>query len=81
MSPYEMVFNQKSRKPIMFTANAHKDTQRYCQLNKDSICYNLPFNAHDEDLFHHPQILKLDSDTYTEWILNKDKNIMKYTKN
>ena len=24
MSPYEMVFNQKPRKPIMFTANAHK---------------------------------------------------------
>ena len=26
MSPYEMVFNQKPRKPIMFTANAHKKT-------------------------------------------------------
>ena len=25
MSPYEMVFNQKPRKPIMFTANAHKN--------------------------------------------------------
>ena len=24
MSPYEIVFNQKPRKPIMFTANAHK---------------------------------------------------------
>ena len=24
MSPYEMVFNQKPRKPIMFTANSHK---------------------------------------------------------
>ena len=27
MSPYEMVFNQKPRKPIMFTANAHKKAQ------------------------------------------------------
>ena len=25
MSPYEMVFDQKPRKPIMFTANSHKN--------------------------------------------------------
>ena len=31
MSPYEMVFNQKPRKPIIFTANAHKNAQAYCQ--------------------------------------------------
>ena len=34
MSPYEMVFNQKPRKPIMFTANSHKNAQGYCQPNK-----------------------------------------------
>ena len=28
MSPYEMVFNQKPRKPIMFTANSHKKRTR-----------------------------------------------------
>ena len=38
MSPYEMVFKQKPRKPIMFTANSHKNAQGYCQPNKDSIC-------------------------------------------
>ena len=73
MSPYEMVFNQKPRKPIMFTANSHKNAQGYCQPNKDSICYNLPLHTHDEDHFHHPQILKLASGTHTEWILNRDK--------
>ena len=73
MSPYEMVFNQKPRKPIMFTANAHKNTQGYCQPNKDSICYNLPLHSHDEDHFHHPQNLKLASGTLTEWTLNRDK--------
>ena len=41
MSPYEMVLNQKPRKPIMFTANAHKNAQGYCQPNKDSICYSI----------------------------------------
>ena len=74
MSPYEMVFNQKTRKPIMFTANAHKKAQGYCQPNKDSICYNLPLHTHDEDHFYHPQILKLASGTHTEWTLNRDKN-------
>ena len=38
MSPYEMVFNQKPRKPIMFTANPHKNAQGFCQPNKDSDC-------------------------------------------
>ena len=73
MSPYEIVFNQKPRKPIMFTANAHKNAQGYCQPNKDSICYNLHLHTHDEDHFHHPQIPKLASGTHTEWILNRDK--------
>ena len=77
MSPFEMVFNQKPRKPIMFTANAHKIAQGYCQPNKDPICYNLPVHTHDEDHFHHPQFLKLASGTLTEWILNRDKNTMK----
>ena len=55
MSPYEMVFNQNPREPIMFTANAHKNAQGYCQPNKYSICYNQPLHTHDEDHFHHPQ--------------------------
>ena len=75
ISPNEMVFNQKPRQPIMFLANAHKKAQGYCQLNKDSICYNLPLHTHDEDHFHfhHPQILKLASGTDTEWTFNRDK--------
>ena len=73
MPPYELVFNQKPRKPTMFTANAHKNAQGHCKPNKDSICYNLPLHTHNEDHFHHPQILKLASSTHTEWILNRDK--------
>ena len=57
----------------MFTANAHNNAQGFCQPNKDSICYNLPLHTHDEDHFHHPQILKLASGAHTEWILNRDK--------
>ena len=68
-----MIFNQKPRKPIMFTANSHKNAQGHCQPKKDSVCYNLPLHTHDEDHFHHPQMLKLASGTHTEWILNRDK--------
>ena len=62
----------------MFTAIAHKIAQSYCQPKKDSICYNLPLNTHDEDHFHHPQILKLASGT---GFYKKIKNTMKSTKN
>ena len=66
LSPYEMVFNQKPRKPIMFTANSSKNAQGYCKPPKESICYNLPLHTHDEDHFHHPQILKLASGKHIE---------------
>ena len=57
----------------MFKANAHTNTQGYCQPNKDSICYYLPLHTHDEDHIHHPEILKLASGTHTKWILMTDK--------
>ena len=73
MSPDEIVFNKKRRKPIMLTANAHKNAQGYFQPNKDSKCYNLPLHTYDQDPFHQLQILKLASGTHTEWILNRDE--------
>ena len=72
-SPYKMVFNQKPRKPIMFTANAQKNAQGYCKPTKDSICYNLPLHTYNEYHFHHSQTLNLASGTHTEWILTRDK--------
>ena len=71
LSPYEIVFNQKPRKPIMFTANSSKNAQGFCQPTKKSI--NLSLHTHDEDPFPHPQILKSASGTHTEWILNREK--------
>ena len=65
-----MVFSQKPRDSIMLT---DKNTQGYCQPTKESVCYNLSLHMHDEDHIHHPQILKLDSRTHIEWILNRDK--------
>ena len=62
----------------MFTANAHKNAQGYSQTNKDSMCYNQPLYTDDEDHFHHPQILKLESDPHTNWILNRDKKTQEF---
>ena len=66
LSPYEMIFNQKPQKLIMFTSNSSKNTQGYCQPNKESICSNLPLHTHNEDQLEKPQILKLASSTHTE---------------
>ena len=38
LSPYEMVFNKKPCKPIMFTANSSKIAQGYFQPTENSIC-------------------------------------------
>ena len=73
LSPYEMVFNQKPRKPQMLTAHSSKNARIYCQPTKESICCNLPLHTHDEDHFHHPQVLKLASGTHSKRILNRDK--------
>ena len=68
-----MVFNQKPRKPKMFTANSSKNAQGYGQPTKESIYYQLPQQTHVKDHFHQPQILKLAFGTHTEWVLNIDK--------
>ena len=73
LSPYETVLNQKPRKPIIFIANFFLNAQDYCQPTKESMYYNLPIHTHDEDHFHHPQILKIASGTHTKWILNRNK--------
>ena len=43
-SPYEMLFNQKPRKPIMFTANAHKNAQGPCKPKIAKIQYAITYH-------------------------------------
>ena len=73
ISSYELVFNRKPRKSIMFTANSSINTLGCCQPTEGSIFCNLPQHIHDEDHFQHPQISNLVSGTHTEWNLNRDK--------
>ena len=43
-------------------------------VNQTKIQFGITYPyTHDEDHFHHPQILKLASGTHTKWILQKDK--------
>ena len=73
MSPYEMVVNQKSRKPIMFREiKMHK-----VFVNQTKIQYVSTYHCIRH---HHPQFLKLASSTHTEWILNRDKNTKTFIK-
>ena len=65
---------------MLFTASSSKNAQGYCQHTKDSICYNLPLHTHDEDQFHHPQILKLASGTHRMDFKQKQKHNEIYQK-
>ena len=56
-------------------AKSTKQAQGYCQPNKGSICYTITLHTHDEDLFYHPLILKLASETHTECILKSIKKL------
>ena len=75
-----MVFNQKPRKPIIFTAKSSKNTEGYCQPKKESTFYNLPFYTHNKDHFHRPRKLKFASGIQTKRNLNNDKHNEFYQK-
>ena len=66
-------FNSKTTKTNNFYSKPFKNAQSYCQPTKELMCNILPIHTHPEDLFRHPQTLKLASGTHTEWILNRDK--------
>ena len=73
ISPYEMVLNRKPRKTIMFTANSQKNTRLLPTYKRINLLLSIiTSHTHDEDHFHHPQILKLASGTHTECTLNRD---------
>ena len=62
-------FLTKSLENQLCSPQMHKDT-----ANQIKIQYAIIYHyTHDEDHFHHPQILKLASGTHNEWILNRDE--------
>ena len=73
MSPHEMVFNQKPRKPIMFTANSHKTHKVIVNQIKTQFVITYHYIHTMKIIIITHKILKLASGTHTEWILIRDK--------
>ena len=72
-SPYELVFGQKPKQPIMFHLSSTTDSSGNCKPSSESTCNSIPTHTHTDHLGHHPQIRKLQKGTYVHWFLNREK--------
>ena len=59
MSPYEVVFNQKPRKPTKIKLGTTTDEMGNCNPTEKSACNTQPAHTHLEKQFNHPKIAKL----------------------
>ena len=59
MSPYEVVFNQKPRKPTQVELGTTTDELGNCIPSDNSICKTQPTHTHLEQQFNHPKLVKL----------------------
>ena len=56
MSPYEVVFNQKPRKPTQVKLGTTTDELGNCNPSDQSICKTQPTHTHLEQQFNHPKL-------------------------
>ena len=73
LSPYEIVFGQNPKKPIMFNLSSTTDSLRNCTHTENSTRNSLPNHSHTDHLGHHPQIKKLQKGIFAHWFLNREK--------
>ena len=73
MSPYEVVFNQKPRKPTQVKLGTTTDELGNCNPSDKSICKTQPTHTHLEQQFNHPKLTKLQKRTFAKWFLDKEK--------
>ena len=66
LSPYELVFCQKPKKPIMFNLSSTTNSVGNCKPIENSPCKSLPNHTHTDHLGHHPQIKKLQKGTFAQ---------------
>ena len=59
LSPHELVFGQKPKKPIMFNLSCTTDNFGNCKPTDNSPRLFLAMHTHTDHLGHHPQIMKL----------------------
>ena len=72
LSPYELAFGQKPKKPIMFNLSSTTDILGNCKPPENSPCNSLPNHTHFDHLGHHPQF-KLQKGTFAHRFLNREK--------
>ena len=73
LSPDELVFRRKPKKPIMFSLSSTTGSLGNCKPTENSPCNSLPKHTHTDHLGHHPQIKKLQKGTFAHWFLNREK--------
>ena len=73
LSPYELVFGQKPKKPIMFNLSSTTDSLGNCKPTENSPCTSLSSQTYTDHLGHQPQIKKLPKGTFAHWFLNGEK--------
>ena len=70
LSPYELVFGQKSKKSIVFNLSSTRDSFGNCKLSPNSPCNSFPKHKH---LGLHPQMKKLQKRNSAHWFLNRER--------
>ena len=73
LSPYELVFGQKPKKPIMFKLSSTTDSLGNCKPTENLPYNSLPNHTHTDQLGHHPQIKKLQKGMFAHCFLNREK--------
>ena len=66
MSPYEVVFNQKPRKPTKIKLGTTTDEIGNCKPTETSASNTQPTHAHLEKQFNHPNTAKLKKGTFAK---------------
>ena len=74
MSPYEVVFNQKPRKPTKIKLGTTTDKMGNCNPTETSACNTQQAHSHLAKQFSHPKIAKLQKGTFAKWFLDKEKH-------
>ena len=80
MSPYEVVFNQKPRKPTKIKLRITTDEMGNCNPTEPSACNTQPTHNHLGKQFSHPKIAKFQKRTFAKWFLDKKNTTMKHIK-
>ena len=73
LSPYELVFGQKPKKPIMFNLSSTTDSLGNCKPTENSSFNSLTSHTHIDHLGHHPQNKRLQKETFAHWFPNREK--------